>query len=206
MTQKIQCNGPPEFSSDLVSSGLIPGDILNSINYLPFKEARRRRLPIYKVLLTELYEEGCLVAAKYFGYLIEKESKLLKGNLINVTLNESYPKLLMRLFENVKSAETATIVDEEYGGVTCLKILYDSLILLEKYEDDLYWLLEDVYRIFVDLTETLLRCCCNFRCTPIIAKMYCKYGMFLARKGNFSNGSIINFESCRNLCSTRISR
>uniref|UniRef100_A0A1A9VWG5 Uncharacterized protein n=1 Tax=Glossina austeni TaxID=7395 RepID=A0A1A9VWG5_GLOAU len=143
-----------------------------------YKECRRFIGSLYEVLLKEMIEEGCELCAMFFVQLTERECDLCERNYISFFVRNKYPKLCVKLSEKAILAESVAKTETYCGGTQCLEILYEMLLILERYKD-LDWLLHKLFLIAAYVSENLIKAKSRF----ILTKIYCKFGNYLLRQG-----------------------
>uniref|UniRef100_A0A1A9V765 Uncharacterized protein n=1 Tax=Glossina austeni TaxID=7395 RepID=A0A1A9V765_GLOAU len=118
----------------------------------PMSELRRKKGPIYDVLLHELFEINCSYMAAMFSKLVARENCLKAGLVINHVLSEK-PSLLLGLFDKFKAAEVAYILKKDQSIIFAQS--YEALVLLEKSTRQYHWLLVEIYKIVLNLCEKI---------------------------------------------------
>uniref|UniRef100_A0A1A9WFA0 Uncharacterized protein n=1 Tax=Glossina brevipalpis TaxID=37001 RepID=A0A1A9WFA0_9MUSC len=124
--------------------------------FVGYKESRRIFSVLYEALLKEMLEEGCDLCAMFFVQLTECECDLCERNYISFFIRDKYPKLCVRLTEKAILAESVAKTETYCGGTHCLEILYEMLVILERYKD-LDWLLHKLLLIAAYVSESLIK-------------------------------------------------
>lgn len=159
-------------------------ELQNRICKFSFREARRHAGDLYKALVQELREDGCLVSAKYFEFLAAKETDYYLNNVIRdrVMDNES---LLMSLYDNCKMAERSALLEQCEGMAVTFNLLYQIVALMDepKYATKFNWLRRDIYEIVAKICDKVGNGKANVE-RPI-AMIYLKYGNFLSGESKF---------------------
>ncbi|XP_037882034.1 uncharacterized protein LOC119632941 [Glossina fuscipes] len=137
-------------------------------------EVRRKKGPIYDVLIEELFEINCLYMAAMFSKLVAQEIRLMNGLIINYTLKEK-PNLLLGLFDKFKAAELAYIQKKDQSIIFAQSC--EALVLLEKSVRRYRWLLVEIYKIVLNLCEKVPST--SYKTNYEKCRIFYNYGMYV---------------------------
>lgn len=154
-------------------------EIRKKISIPTFRQARRSA-GIYDALVKELYEDGCVTAAKYFQMLMDKECTLYQNASIRDRISDE-PKLLLSLFDSCKMAEKAAMSEQCNGPIMCTRLLLQCVFMLQNYDKKYDWILIDVFPIIIKIAEKV--CQAKEVSKESLCKIYYKYGMYLTKYG-----------------------
>ncbi|KAI9585671.1 hypothetical protein GQX74_001518 [Glossina fuscipes] len=161
----------PTFPTNLANRRAIRATISLDI---PMSEVRRKKGPIYDVLIEELFEINCLYMAAMFSKLVAQEIRLMNGLIINYTLKEK-PNLLLGLFDKFKAAELAYIQKKDQSIIFAQSC--EALVLLEKSVRRYRWLLVEIYKIVLNLCEKVPST--SYKTNYEKCRIFYNYGMYV---------------------------
>ncbi|XP_075155909.1 uncharacterized protein LOC142229261 [Haematobia irritans] len=166
-----------------------------------YREARRHVGDLYKTLVQELLEDGCLITAKYFELLVSKENDYYVKHVIRDRVQD-YPELLMSLYDNCKMAERSAVLKQCEGMVVTFNRLYQILALLDKpqYSQKFNWLRKDVYEIVIKICSKLGKDMRNV--DKPMAQIYLRYANFLSSANESLSQSMAYYELAMHLAET----
>lgn len=128
--------------------------IHDSIQKMPYREARRLKISLYNALLLELWEDMYPNTARRIEGLIMHENRLMDGMFIKERV-QNYPQLLLNLYDHCRTVERISRENQPANEVKILRLMNECILLLKPYQKKFGWLLCECYNISISYCKTM---------------------------------------------------